>query len=154
MFKNSLLPEESIKFDVELFLLLFDDLLKLCFNGLPDFMRQLDIIIDASSQHADKRKDIAVRSYSGYSAKVIVRYTGGFTFLQKYDAGDAVLKWQDYLNWWSDGQFYKECGKGDGVFGSNTDSWTKRFQEAVFSKAEADGTVGQRTIQKAREVVK
>ena len=111
-------------------------------------------IVDASSQHADKRKDIAVRSYSGYSAKVIVRYTGGFTFLQKYDAGDAVLKWQDYLNWWSDGQFYKECGKGDGVFGSNTDSWTKRFQEAAFSKAEADGLVGPKTIAAAQSVRK
>lgn len=111
-------------------------------------------IVDASSQHADKRKDIDVRSYSGYSAKVIVRYTGGFTFLQKYDVGDAVLKWQDFLDWWSDGQFYKECGKGDGVFGSNTDAWTKKFQTAVFGASEADGTVGQRTIQKAREVVK
>ena len=113
-----------------------------------------DEIVDASSHHADKRKDIDVRSYSGYSAKVIVRYTGGFTFLQKYDAGDAVLKWQDYLNWWSDGQFYKECGKGDGVFGSNTDSWTKRFQEAVFSKAEADGLVGPKTIAAAQSVRK
>ena len=111
-------------------------------------------IVDASSQHADKRKDIAVRSYSGYSAKVIVRYTGGFTYIQKYDEGTAVLKWQDFLNWWSDGQFYKECGAGDGIFGENTHKWSVKFQEEVMGKGQGDGTVGPKTIAAAQSVRK
>ena len=111
-------------------------------------------IVDASSQHADKRKDIAVRSYSGYSAKVIVRYTGGFTYIQKYDEGTAVLKWQDFLNWWSGGQFYKECGAGDGIFGENTYKWSVKFQEEVMGKGQGDGTVGPKTIAAAQSVRK
>lgn len=111
-------------------------------------------IVDASSQHADKRKDIAVRSYSGYSAKVIVRYTGGFTFLQKYDEGTAVTKLQEYLNWYFDGAFYKECGPADGVFGENTHKWTVKMQTDFFGAEEADGTVGPKTIAKMQEVKK
>ena len=38
-----------------------------------------------------------------------------------------------------DGQFYKECGKGDGIFGANTDKWTKKFQEEVMGKGQGDG---------------
>jgi hypothetical protein len=88
------------------------------------------------------------------SKNFVMRYVGTRAYISKGDSGTAVLEWQDFLDWWSDGQFYKECGKGDGVFGSNTDTWTKKFQTAVFGASEADGTVGQRTIQKAREVTK
>lgn len=76
------------------------------------------------------------------------------TFIKMGDRGNAVLEWQDYLDWWSDGQFYRECGKGDGVFGANTDKWTKAFQTAVFGASEADGTVGQKTITAAKNVRK
>lgn len=88
------------------------------------------------------------------SKNFVMRYVGIRAYISKGDSGTAVLEWQDFLDWWSDGQFYKECCKGDGVFGSNTDTWTKKFQTAVFGASEADGTVGQRTIQKAREVTK
>lgn len=92
--------------------------------------------------------------YSEFKCLIAIRYTGTRSFMKKGDEGKAVLEWQDFLDWWSDGAFYKECGKGDGVFGSNTDKWTKAFQTAVFGASEADGTVGMKTIAKAKEVRK
>lgn len=94
-------------------------------------------------------------SQCGEGAKnFVMRYVGTRSYMSKGESGTAVLEWQDYLDWWSDGAFYKECGKGDGVFGSNTDKWTKAFQTAVFGASEADGTVGMKTIAKAKEIRK
>ena len=76
------------------------------------------------------------------------------TYIRKGDEGKAVLKWQDYLNWWSDGQFYKECGAGDGIFGENTHKWSVKFQEEVMGKGQGDGTVGPKTISAAQSVRK
>ncbi len=32
-----------------------------------------------------------------------------------------IKYWQNFLNWWSDGDFFKECGAADGIFGTNTE---------------------------------
>jgi hypothetical protein len=76
------------------------------------------------------------------------------TFIKKGDRGNAVLEWQDFLDWWSDGAFYRECGKGDGVFGANTHKWTVAFQEKEMGKGEGDGTVGMKTISVAKSIRK
>lgn len=94
-------------------------------------------------------------SQCGEGAKnFVMRYVGTRSYMSKGDSGTAVLEWQDFLDWRSDGQFYRECGKGDGVFGANTDKWTKTFQTAVFGASEADGTVGMKTISAAKNVRK
>lgn len=70
------------------------------------------------------------------------------------EAGDRVALWQTYLNWWSDGQFFKECGEADGLFGDNTLKWTKKFQEEVIGKGQGDGKVGNITLTAAAKVKK
>ena len=94
-------------------------------------------------------------SQCGEGAKnFVMRYVGTRSYMSKGDSGTAVLEWQDYLDWWSDGQFYKECGKGDGVFGANTHKWTVAFQEKEIGKGEGDGTVGMKTISVAKSIRK
>jgi GH25 family lysozyme M1 (1,4-beta-N-acetylmuramidase) len=83
-----------------------------------------------------------------------IRYTGTRSFIKIGDEGTAVLKWQDFLNWWSDGQFYKECGTGDGIFGANTHKWSVAFQEKEIGKGQGDGLVGQKTISVAKTIKK
>lgn len=92
--------------------------------------------------------------YSDFKCLIAIRYTGTRSYMKQGDEGKAVLEWQDYLDWWSDGAFYKECGKGDGIFGANTHKWTVKFQEEVMGKGQGDGTVGQKTITAAKNVVK
>ena len=76
------------------------------------------------------------------------------TYLRKTDRGDAVTKLQNYLNWYFDGAFFKECGGADGIFGANTDKWVKKMQTDFFGAKEADGTVGPKTIAKMKAVKK
>ena len=76
------------------------------------------------------------------------------TYIKKGDEGKAVLEWQNFLNWWSDGAFYKECGPGDIYFGNNTHKWTVEFQEEVMGKGQGDGTVGPKTIAAAQSIRK
>jgi peptidoglycan hydrolase-like protein with peptidoglycan-binding domain len=76
------------------------------------------------------------------------------TYLRKTDKGDAVTKLQNYLNWYFDGAFFKECGGADGIFGANTDKWVKKMQTDFFGVKEADGTVGPKTIAKMKAVRK
>ena len=109
-------------------------------------------IADSSSQRTPNIKYGA--TYSDWGCKDAIRYTGSLSYMQKSDEGKAVLEWQDFLDWWSDGAFYKECGKGDGIFGANTHKWTVKFQEEVMGKGQGDGTVGQKTITAAKNVVK
>lgn len=97
-------------------------------------------------------------SYDSYNNRIpclfAIRYTGGRTYMKKGDEGAAVLKWQDFLNWWSDGAFYKECGPGDIYFGNNTHKWTVKFQEEVMGKGQGDGTVGPKTLSAAQSIRK
>jgi GH25 family lysozyme M1 (1,4-beta-N-acetylmuramidase) len=94
-------------------------------------------------------------SQCGEGAKnFVMRYVGTRSYMSKGDSGTAVLEWQDFLDWWSDGAFYKECGKGDGVFGANTHKWTVDFQEKEMGKGQSDGTVGMKTISVAKSIRK
>lgn len=70
------------------------------------------------------------------------------------EVSDRVVLWQEYLNWWSDGEFFKECGKADGCYGDNTFKWTKKFQEKVIGKGQGDGKVGNITLTAAANVQK
>ena len=81
-------------------------------------------------------------------------YTGEYPVVKKYlekgDKGTEVTKLQNYLNWYTDGEFFKKCGKADGIYGDNTFKYTKKMQTAFFGKAEADGKVGAKTIAKMK----
>jgi hypothetical protein len=94
-------------------------------------------------------------SQSGEGSKnFVMRYIGGRSYLKKGDSGDAVTKLQNYVDWYFDGAFFKECGPADGTFGSKTEKWVKKMQTDFFGEAEADGTVGPKTIAKMKAVVK
>src|SRR5699024_9410491 len=68
------------------------------------------------------------------------------TTLGKYDKGDPVKDWQDFLK----GQGY-DLGKGgvDGYFGDSTVSATKKYQKKVGVKV--DGMAGKDTWAKAKK---
>lgn len=76
------------------------------------------------------------------------------TYLRKGDKGNAVKKLQEYVDWYFDGAFTKECGPVDDFFGANTHKWVVKMQTDFFGAAEADGTVGPKTIEKMKAVVK
>ena len=63
-----------------------------------------------------------------------------------------IKYWQNFLNWWSDGEFFKQCGAADGIFGKNTKAWTIKFQKAY--KLTQDGIAGKSTLAKAKNVGK
>ena len=112
-------------------------------------------ITDCSSGQTPNIKYGKSYSYSSDRVcKLAIRYTGSLSYIQKGDEGAAVLKWQDFLNWWSDGAFYKECGPGDTYFGNNTHKWTVKFQEEVMGKGQGDGTVGPKTLSAAQSIRK
>ena len=73
-------------------------------------------------------------------------------YLEKGDQGIEVRKHQEYLNWYTNGEFFRECGPADGKFGKNTDRYTKAMQTDFFGEKEADGKVGAKTINKMKEV--
>lgn len=75
-------------------------------------------------------------------------------YLEKGDRGTEVTKLQNYLDWYFDGQFFEECGPADGIFGKNTDKWTKRMQTDFFGAKEADGKVGPKTIGRMKKATK
>ena len=82
-------------------------------------------------------------------------YTGEYPVVKKYlepgDKGVQVTRLQNYLDWYFDGAFFKECGKADGVYGKNTLKWTNKMLTDFFGAAEADGLVGKKTIAKMKE---
>lgn len=65
-----------------------------------------------------------------------------------------VGNWQDFLNWWSNGEFYKKCGNRDNIFGNNTQIWTAKFQEQELGRGKGTGIVDTITINKAKEIEK
>lgn len=67
-------------------------------------------------------------------------------YLEPGDKGENVTRLQNYLDWYFDGKFFKECGKADGVYGKNTLKWTNKMLTDFFGAAEADGKVGPKTI--------
>ena len=87
----------------------------------------------------------------------VYRYNGSVNadiVMRHGEAGDRVYLWQLYLDWYFEGAFFKECGGADGLFGDNTDKWTKRFQEKEIGKGEGDGLVGPITLAAAAKVKK
>lgn len=67
-------------------------------------------------------------------------------YLEKGDTGIQVTRLQNYIDWYYNGEFFKECGKADGIYGNNTLKWTKKMQTEFFGEKEADGFVGKKTI--------
>ena len=70
------------------------------------------------------------------------------------EVSDRVLQWQKFLDWYFDGAFCKECGEPDRYYGDNTLKWTKKFQAKEFGEKEADGTCGNKTFGRAKEIKK
>ena len=110
-------------------------------------------ITNGAKSRFEKYKKGASQCGQG-SLNFVMRYTGSRTYLKKGDRGAAVTMLQDYLNWYFDGAFYKECGPADGVFGANTHKWVVKMQTDFFGAKEADGTIGNKTTAKMREVVR
>lgn len=67
------------------------------------------------------------------------------TVSKKSNASSDVMKWQTFLNWWSNGKV-----SVDGEFGSITEKFTKQFQKTY--SLTTDGVAGSLTIEKAKEV--
>ena len=67
-------------------------------------------------------------------------------YLEKGATGIQVTRLQNYIDWYYNGEFFKECGPADGKYGNNTLKWTKKMQTEFFGKKEADGLVGKKTI--------
>ena len=70
------------------------------------------------------------------------------------EVSDRVLLWQQFLDWYYDGEFTKQCGKPDRFYGDNTFKWTKKFQEEVIGKGQGDGSIGPKTLAAAAAVKK
>lgn len=110
---------------------------------------------DKISDAANKADGIRYGApYSEFKCLIAIRYTGARNYLTKGDEGKAVTDLQNYLDWYTDGKFFKECGKADGIYGNNTLKYVKAMQTDFFGASEADGTVGQKTIAKMKEVRK
>ena len=85
------------------------------------------------------------------------RYVGSVNatcFIYHGEISKRVYLLQEYLNWYSDGKFFEECGPADGIYGDNTFKWCCRFQEEQIGKGEGDGIVGPKTIAAMEKVVK
>lgn len=75
-------------------------------------------------------------------------------YLEKGDTGINITRLQKYLNWYTNGEFFKKCGDPDGNYGSNTLKYVKKMQTDFFGAKEADGKVGPKTIAKMKAVKK
>lgn len=87
----------------------------------------------------------------------VYRYNGKVDadiIMRHGEVSDRVLQWQKFLDWYFDGAFCKECGEPDRYYGDNTLKWTKKFQAKEFGEKEADGTCGNKTFGRAKEIVK
>ena len=85
------------------------------------------------------------------------RYIGSVNatcYIYHGEISKRVYLLQEYLNWYSDGKFFEECGPADGIYGDNTFKWCYRFQEEQIGKGEGDGIVGPKTIEAMGKVVK
>ena len=79
------------------------------------------------------------------------KYSGTFptTTVAKHTGTSAnVKKWQKFLSWWDEDEYFDI----DGEFGSDTKSLTIKFQKKYGLTQ--DGVVGPKTIAKAQEIAK
>lgn len=74
--------------------------------------------------------------------------------LRPGEVSQRVYDFQSYLDWYFDGEFFKECGKPDYKYGNNTLKWCKKMQTKFFGAKEADGSIGPRTLKKMKAVKK
>ena len=85
-------------------------------------------------------------------------YTGEYPVVRWYlepgDRGIQVTRLQNYLNWYTNGEFFKKCGGADGIYGKNTLKYAKQMQADFFGAKEADGLVGPKTIAKMKAYTK
>lgn len=58
------------------------------------------------------------------------------------------------MNWYTDGEFYEECGGRDNIYGRNTLAYCKQMQTDFFGQDEANGEVGPKTIAKMKAYAK
>ena len=91
--------------------------------------------------NASSVKKNTIRVYRAYKEVTVTR-----NHLRKGDKGEAVLKWQKYLNWY----FGERVVALDGKFENATDKYTKKFQTQNGIKP--TGHVGKNTIAKAKGV--
>lgn len=104
------------------------------------------------------RKDVGISAGGAFDRECLEyakKYTTEKTYTGKYPAATVSLKkgtktdikrWQSYLKW------YGYDIKVDGIFGSQTQRLTKRFQSK--EKIKSDGIVGKQTIKAAKRVKK
>ena len=103
-------------------------------------------------------KSIHITDYTASRFKSVTnvfRFTGSIntTAVMKYGEVSArVYLLQAYLNWYTDGEFFKECGSADGIFGDNTLKYVKKMQKGLG--VTVDGEVGPNTIAAMRKAVK
>ena len=71
-------------------------------------------------------------------------------YLEPGDKGENVIRLKNYLNWYTDGAFFKECGGADGIYGKNTLRYVNKMLTDFFGPSEADGKVGNKTIAKMK----
>lgn len=95
-----------------------------------------------------KRVNEILSKKKTYSGKL----PSGSPVLKKGSKGNDVILWQKYLNWYSNGEFFNQCGAADGTFGTNTHKWSCKFQEKEIGKGQGDGLVGPKTIAAAKKV--
>lgn len=75
-------------------------------------------------------------------------------YLAKGDTGAEVTKLQKYLDWYTDGEFFKKCGGADGIYGANTEKYVNKMLTDFFGASEADGRVGEKTVAKMKTIRK
>ena len=76
------------------------------------------------------------------------------SIIRKGEASKRVYDLQMYLDWYTDGAFFKECGQPDYYYGNNTYKYVVAMQTDFFGASEADGTIAQKTLAKMKEVRK
>ena len=72
-------------------------------------------------------------------------------YLEPGDRGIQVTRLQNYVDWYFKGEFFKECGPADGIYGKNTLKWVNKMLTEFFGADEADGKVGPKTIEEMKQ---
>lgn len=75
-------------------------------------------------------------------------------YIMHGEVSDRVADLQNFLNWYTNGKFFKECGGADGCFGDNTKKYVIQLQEKEIGKGQGDGVVGGKTIEAMAKVKK
>lgn len=119
-------------------------------------------LLEASHGDDNKRgskkwnDSIHIRSISGWgSFQGAFRYIGSVNTtccIYHGEVGTRVVLLQEYINWYTDGEFFKKCGPADGIFGDNTLKYVKKMQKDLG--VTDDGIVGPNTIAAMGKAVK